>query len=455
MSKYVTSKFQKSCLAVAVITLSACATTSQNNGVDHGTITGKLEQAGNKTRDAGARAWQNTKDLFGSTTHSDDELLDEVDLALMEEDAPAPVVSAALMEKQPATSTVADTNIDNVSVAALIHKVQSTETLWDIAKLTTGDANNWHVLADVNNLAPNAAVFPGQQLSIPADLVKPELTVQSTSAEEAFTASDELAGEGVSPQPEIPVVAAVEEQDLELADLDLTGDSSPTTGDSIKLSGEAQPFVVNEGESLWDFAKRTTGDATHWRAIAEHNAFSKKQATLVHAGQTIFVPSDIVKIRSALVTSAATAEQKSTGEDVTVSAENAVAQSTVVDDETTRVSGFATTSMDAGNDHEAERQQIKIVEATYREDQQEDDVFAEDQLPVQAKGSLNEEKNSQTIMVSGTYYPKAVYNDANFSSSLLMRVSPGTELQVSRAMGAWFEVQTNKGPGYVHSRDIK
>lgn len=455
MSKYVTSKFQKSCLAVAVITLSACATTPRQNGVDHGTITGKLEQAGKKTRDAGARAWQNTRDLFGSATHTDDELLDEVDLALMEEDAPAPVVSAVLMEKQPTTSTVADTNIDNVSVAALIHEVQSTETLWDIAKLTTGDANNWHVLADVNNLASNAAVFPGQQISIPADLVKPELTVQSTSAEEAFATSNELAGEGVILQRETPVVAAVEEQNLEVADLDLTGDSSPTTGESVELSGEAQPFVVSEGESLWDFAKRTTGDATHWRAIAEHNEFSKKQAKLVHAGQTIFVPSDIVKIRSPLVGSATKAEPKLSGEDVTISSENAVAQSTDVDNETTRVNTFATTSMEAGNDIKAERQQIKIVEATYREDQQEGEVFAEDQLPMRAKSSLSEEKDSQTIMVSGTYYPKAVYNDANFSSSLLMRVSPGTELQVSRAMGAWFEVQTNKGPGYVHSRDIK
>jgi nucleoid-associated protein YgaU len=455
MSKNFTLMFQKSCLAVAVISLSACATTPRQNGVDHGTITGKLEQAGKRTRDAGTRAWQNTKDLFGSTTHSDDELLDEVDLALMEEDAPAPVVNAALMEKQLATSTVADTNIDNVSVAALVHEVQSTETLWDIAKLTTGDANNWHVLADVNNLAPNAAVFPGQQLSIPADLVKPELTVQGTSVEEAFTTSDELAVEGVSPQPETPVVTAVEEQSLDVADLDLTSDSSPTTGDSVELSGEAQPFVVNEGESLWDFAKRTTGDATHWRAIAEHNAFSKKQATLVHAGQTIFVPSDIVKIRSAPDRSSVTAEQKLTGDDNTISSQNAVAQSTEADDESTRMNAFATTSMDAGNDNAAERQQIKIVEATYREDQQEDEVFAVDQLPLRAKGSLNEEKDSQTIMVSGTYYPKAVYNDANFSSSLLMRVSPGTELQVSRAMGAWFEVQTKLGPGYVHSRDIK
>ncbi len=58
-------------------------------------------------------------------------------------------------------------------------------------------------------------------------------------------------------------------------------------------------------------------------------------------------------------------------------------------------------------------------------------------------------------MVSGTYYPKAIYNNADFSSSLLMRVSPGTTLQVSKAMGNWYQVKTSKGLGYVHQRDIK
>ena len=57
------------------------------------------------------------------------------------------------------------------------------------------------------------------------------------------------------------------------------------------------------------------------------------------------------------------------------------------------------------------------------------------------------------VMVSGTYYPKAIYNEANFSSSLLMRVSPGTRLKVAKTIGPWYEVVTDKGTGFVHSRD--
>jgi len=70
-------------------------------------------------------------------------------------------------------------------------------------------------------------------------------------------------------------------------------------------------------------------------------------------------------------------------------------------------------------------------------------------------GEQTGEADSDGIMVSGTYYPKAVYNKADFSSSLLMRVSPGTRLVVSKAVGPWYEVMTEKGVGYVHSRDTK
>jgi len=81
--------------------------------------------------------------------------------------------------------------------------------------------------------------------------------------------------------------------------------------------------------------------------------------------------------------------------------------------------------------------------------------LSEDTLAADAEETLNDGTLPSQIMVSGTYYPKAIYNNADFSSSLLMRVSPGTTLEVSRAMGSWYEVETNQGIGYVHQRDVK
>jgi len=103
-------------------------------------------------------------------------------------------------------------------------------------------------------------------------------------------------------------------------------------------------------------------------------------------------------------------------------------------------------------------QPLKIVEATFKSDKNLTDLTS----GLTASAPTNEPAKDiepigvpVEVMVSGTYYPKAVYNDADFSSSLLMRVSPGTTLQVSRAFGTWFEVNTSKGRGFVHQRDIK
>ena len=98
-----------------------------------------------------------------------------------------------------------------------------------------------------------------------------------------------------------------------------------------------------------------------------------------------------------------------------------------------------------------ENKTMKIVEATYRTDDSLDPVKAEEQ----AVQTIQNSDTPAQIKVSGTYYPKAIYNNADFSASLLMRVSPGTTLQVSRSMGTWFEVKTEKGVGYMHQRDIQ
>ena len=176
--------FKRSLLAVAIISLSACSTTPRDEDYDLSQIGEGIMSAGRTTADVSQRAWNKTTYLLGfsdvENSSDSDLIMDEVDLALMEEDAlipdseatPIPVViesataippdqapvsaDQTLLEIKTAESTVEDA----VAIEDLVHEVESRETLWDISKKTTGDANNWHVLADVNNLAPNASVFP-------------------------------------------------------------------------------------------------------------------------------------------------------------------------------------------------------------------------------------------------------------------------------------------------------
>lgn len=85
------------------------------------------------------------------------------------------------------SSITADQERDNVSAIEHVHEVKSGETLWRIARLTTGDGTNWRTLADFNNLESGVRILPGQQLKIPADLVTPRLTRRNIVGKEAVT----------------------------------------------------------------------------------------------------------------------------------------------------------------------------------------------------------------------------------------------------------------------------
>ncbi|MFT6307020.1 MAG: LysM repeat protein, partial [Halioglobus sp.] len=238
-------------------------------------------------------------------------------------------------------------------------------------------------------------------------------------------------------------------------DIVITSADSGTSSQRLTIPAASEipgtPVKLKPGETLWDFAKRTTGDATNWRAIAGHNNFSEKQAVIVRAGQAILVPEDLVKPETTLasvqpaakpvITEEARTEVLAAIEKVNQSAINASSELLT-----------EATSLSNAQLFGDETQPITIVEANFQVDPSQQPI-ATDAVEVVKMTSVT--PYISKVMVSGTYYPKAIYNDADFSSSLLMRVSPGTSLKVSKALGNWFEVETDKGTGYVHQRDIK
>jgi len=342
------------------------------------------------------------------------------------------------------------------------------------------------VLADINNLAPDASVMPGQKLIIPADLVKPEYNsgeqpvnaeVAQTKLEQPVSAAaaqdtiaevevmqpakpdnnNEFAAVAIKvPEAKPEAVVVVADQSAEAAPakpLMATGDMS-----------DSMPLEVGVGETLWDFAKRTTGDATNWRTIAAHNKFDEQQLGLIRPGQKIYVPASIVRARDANGALIAKGEESLSPEAKIggVAPENvqAIAATAAVLTGTNKPAEAPAAEAEApavaaatpANPDET-KGDIKIVEAAFQDDGAIKPVTAES-LSEEASVAVDSNAKLGKVMVKGTYYPKAVYNNADFSSSLLMRVSPGTQLLVSKAIGPWLEVKTEKGVGYVHSRDI-
>lgn len=403
--------------------------------------------------------------------------------------------SSGLTEANRADTNSAAQDTENPSLFALdqplssdvalnddvIHTVGDNETLWQIAKLTTGNANNWHTLADVNDLTQSATVFPGQELVIPANMVKPGYGVigdteqamadnqpaviaQPQAAPEVQEDLDTMASNTPESLPDTTITlgsnteAAPEIASAVPASLTITEESN--TALPTAISQNAKAIDLNEGETLWDFARRTTGDATNWQAIAAQNNFTEKQAVTVRPGQTIYVPQSL--LRTDDISEAKIDELEPVSEATLPRTDDQQTQPATA--QLSKVQRPKIQLVGTYDEKQAENVRLSAANAQNIQDLQGTQVAYKSTDALAPSSSVESEKLQvvaqsesipEEVMVSGTYYPKAVYNNADFSSSLLTRVSPGTTLQVSRLMGSWFEVETDKGVGYVHQRDIQ
>lgn len=320
-------------------------------------------------------------------------------------------------------ATIQDNTLFGAVRADLIYDVQADENLWNISKRLTGDATNWQQLAALNILDNNGTVYGGQKLQIPGDMLKPDFVdIAAPVLAEATPAGSS------SSRLEVPTAKAIETvSEIVVAD---------TANAPALPTGPLTSFKVQAGESMWEMARRTTGDATNWKNIAAANNMTPEEAALIKYGQSLEIPNDLLKTptEGAATPAIAVAPVEEVIESVEVASAPVAVEPAVVEDS-------AVTAIE-------DVDSLKIVPANF---QAEPTVIksAGEEIPAVATD------DADWVMVSGTYYPKAVYNDANFSATLLTRVSPGTKLQVSRAIGPWFEVKTPHGLGYVHSRDIK
>lgn len=502
-------------VAMLSLTLTACASSPivPEGALD--SASDRISSATERLTDAGSSAWQRAKHVLrldGSPPRppgsplprgtNTDEFLDEVDLALMEDglpdldnthqditlssaqiehaiktaELPADTVAMAdplLPSSEPSVPTngnalppvelnrpepisqpmLADAEEPEllpgagetptsgpVVVSDYQHKVGEQEILWDIAKKFTGDATNWRILAELNELDANGSVRVGQLLNIPADMLKPEWN--SPTGEASATTA---AAETVMPATSSGTTdGAVEEPAL------AASKSVPEI--------PSRDFEVQAGESMWELAKRTTGDATNWKLIADANGMSEKDAGRIYYGQKIRVPEALIRTDRAPSEAVAVASvpvETPAPQNASQSAAQVAEQSTEPQPQT-RVIAEAQPVESLPSD-----QDLTILEASYKAAPMDTTTATVNahgallQTPPPAGVDAGNQEEGEWIMVSGTYYPKAIYNDANFSSSLLMRVSPGTRLKVSRAIGPWYEVRTERGFGYVHARDIK
>ncbi|MFK7860919.1 MAG: LysM peptidoglycan-binding domain-containing protein [Granulosicoccus sp.] len=196
-------------------------------------------------------------------------------------------------------------------------------------------------------------------------------------------------------------------------------------------------YEVKRGDQLGSIAERVTGQFYQWSAIAAHNGISDPR-TLAE-GQILRIPIALVKpeLRSPIEPDATTTvrEKPSLGDrassPISVTPGNAVS-----------VTGAASSSTDYSSDITVSS--IKVNRSFELE-------------PLDTSMTSDSEPGDRTvaprIKVSGTYFPKGIYQGPADYARLIQRAAPGTIFPLERKVNDWYKIVTDEGVGYIRESD--
>ncbi|MFK7893821.1 MAG: LysM peptidoglycan-binding domain-containing protein [Granulosicoccus sp.] len=201
-------------------------------------------------------------------------------------------------------------------------------------------------------------------------------------------------------------------------------------------------YTVKSGESLSVIAQNITGSASHWEAIAEHNAITDPRA--LKAGDTLEIPGDLMA--QVYDISAAT----TLGD---IQGTHSVAQASKPSLNTLTPALSTTMGVQRANDGNnwpAQTVQLHAVSVNRSFNLVPYDANSNDR-PVSARYV----SEPPAVRVIGTYFPKGIYEEPANYSRLMMRVTPGTVFELDSKVNDWYKIVTEQGTGYVRAADAE
>lgn len=193
-------------------------------------------------------------------------------------------------------------------------------------------------------------------------------------------------------------------------------------------------YTVKPGDRLTGISKKLTGDQSHWQTIATYNNIENPD--LLAVGDILAIPGSLLR---------------------DYFPDNISAASTVSDLDNSKTAA-STRNLIPNASALALQRPKRLTEKA------EDDVIV---APVVRNRSFTLEPLQTTnsgqvpvsdsfvvkIKVNGSYYPKGIYQQPANYAPLMMRVSPGTILELELEVNDWYKVKTDKGIGYIRKDD--
>lgn len=155
--------------------------------------------------------------------------------------------------------------------------VRKGDTLWDIARKATGSGMNYKQIQSMNNLNDRSIIMPGQQIVI---LMKNPPGIYQQNQPETQ--------ESVNVDQQTDNAQPVESNANQTTPPTTSQQSTPKRKRVIpKSSVKGSSYTIKKGDTLWDIAQATYGDAYKWKQIAQDNGLDEN--SIYYPGDTLIL----------------------------------------------------------------------------------------------------------------------------------------------------------------------
>lgn len=319
------------------------------------------------------------------------------------------------------------------------HILGAGETLYSIASQFTGTSENWKLIADYNGIESPDVMSVGMEILIPLHLVVLEsgqpdqsgayalVSPSQSKLDKAEVVSEHaLAQRDQQSADTLYDISTASEANSEVETTHFNTDPSYATDESLAIVNTVSHLPTADGESPISDSQDFVGN----EEAAPIDSAEQKPRTF-RDRLTNLATQIKSRIRKPGTTTPAvvTPELEGNGnqEDLQVRDPN---ESTTI-----------TVPVPVAN-----------TNALQLSEEQAETLVSPAKQTITSPATVTPEP-SEWVKIEGDFTPKAVYKSAGYGSGLLMRVSPGTTLKLTRQTNEWYEVETSKGSGFVFHRD--
>ncbi|MFK7996228.1 MAG: LysM peptidoglycan-binding domain-containing protein [Granulosicoccus sp.] len=204
-------------------------------------------------------------------------------------------------------------------------------------------------------------------------------------------------------------------------------------------------YEIKPGDTLGTISQRLTGRIDNWKPIAEHNAITDPRTLAV--GQVINIPSALTKTATQQVIQVETGQPAALSPTriTTTAASNPEPQISVATGNGVAV--VQAKPVPVNDSADITVSPIEVNRTFDLEPLAEPEVLATDDEQPRFDSAAPQ------IRVSGTYYPKGIYQEPAIYARLIQRAAPGSVFPLESAVNDWYKIVTDEGVGYIRQSD--